>query len=355
MKDGILFSFYTSHSPCGDASIFPILATTEPPRSDSEQLKPSNDAEDKRAGLKRKIHAADGDDHTIPDKLIRTAENISSDVKLSNHTPFDISRTGASPAPGQLNDLHLPGTDYHRTGLFRTKPGRGEPTTSMCCSDKIVKWNIMGWQGALLSHFVPQPIYVETIVTSGLYFSENAMKRALWERVDHDHLNKILKQCSYQLHRPILLHSAESFSFSKDVPGRNGSRGLRRSGSAISWCYGVERKPFQALAKGGFLIGATKKSDPKKTRVEISRSSLFGLFKTVVALVPENSALSEHFKSMNDGSSYSSYKKSSKAYYQAWSNLKSCLFNSWVTHDSVYDDFTVDSDSQHIKPFKCIL
>ena len=94
-------------------------------------------------------------------------------------------------------------------------------------------------------------------------------------------------------------------------------------------------------------MGATKKSDPRKIRVEISRSNLFALYKTVLALVPENSTLSEHLiKSMNDGrGSYLSHKKSSKAYYQTWSNLKSCLFNSWVTHDSIYDDFTVDSYS----------
>ena len=52
------------------------------------------------------------------------------------------------------------------TGVLRTKPGRGDPTLSMSCSDKIAKWLVLGLQGALLSVFLKEPIYLDAIVVA---------------------------------------------------------------------------------------------------------------------------------------------------------------------------------------------
>ena len=44
-------------------------------------------------------------------------------------------------------DLKLPGAEYHTSlGAVRTKPGRGDPTRSLSCSDKMLKWRALGMQ-----------------------------------------------------------------------------------------------------------------------------------------------------------------------------------------------------------------
>jgi len=56
----------------------------------------------------------------------------------------------------------------------------GERLRTMSCSDKILKWNIIGVQGALLSYFL-EPVYMEGIVI-GLHYHYDALNRALYKR-----------------------------------------------------------------------------------------------------------------------------------------------------------------------------
>ena len=66
---------------------------------------------------------------------------------------------------------------------FRTKPGRGDPTQSLSCSDKMTKWNLVGLQGSLLSALTTSPIRWSSVTVGSDQHNSASLERTLLQRV----------------------------------------------------------------------------------------------------------------------------------------------------------------------------
>jgi hypothetical protein len=121
LKKHMRVFLYVNTAPCGDGRVFTLQT-------------PQQGAKNKTAGLLRtKIENGQGT-IPVPENSIQTADGIL----------------------------------------------EGERLRTMSCSDKILKWNAIGVQGALLSYFI-EPIYVEGVII-GLHYNYDVLYRALYKR-----------------------------------------------------------------------------------------------------------------------------------------------------------------------------
>ncbi|KAM6937872.1 tRNA-specific adenosine deaminase 1 [Xenentodon cancila] len=372
LQSGVSFLLFTSHTPCGDASIIPMTDCQSQPCPPVTSLK-SHDGTDGGGKLKRKAEEPveghksklplvvdQGPSETqqedikqpeswnlasnlmeTPSETVLQAE-VQPEMTFSSYADMsqtedagehpqvpDVHRTGAKCVPGGPADLLLPGMGYHNIGVLRVKPGRGEPTLSLSCSDKLARWGLLGFQGALLSHYLEEALYFSTVVVGKCPYSQEVIHRALVSRCFHvSNLPAGFSLCS-----PVLLQSSLEFPFSQAqtrLQHQAGQGRISPCGAAISWCN-VAEQPLDVTANG-YKHGVTKRDlGTPKARSLLCKLELFHSFLSLVAAT-EPSALPDSLRTV-DLHTYWDYKLASRSYQQAWHQLHSQAFPLWPRND----------------------
>jgi tRNA-specific adenosine deaminase 1 len=179
LKNDVKFHLFTSSTPCGDASIYNFNDNQDEPEA-------------------KRIKVSD-----LPDGFTGAKLLFFEDVE-------DVMA--------------------QTEGKIRIKPGKGDRTMSLSCSDKIARWNLLGIQGCMMSSII-DPIYLSTVtLADGTPFNQTAMERALFKRfTDAD---KFLHH-PFKLHKPaiVIANNKIRFPFAK-----NDNERINPSANSIVYC-----------------------------------------------------------------------------------------------------------------------
>ncbi|XP_075162627.1 adenosine deaminase, tRNA-specific 1 isoform X2 [Haematobia irritans] len=272
LKDGLSFHFLSTQTPCGDACIIDGAGTSiddEPPIKRNKLEIPENKG--------------------------------------------DFVYTGA-----KLLGTHHDDVIEQVIGAVRTKPGRGERTLSMSCSDKLAKWQVMGFQGALLYTLLEAPIYFETL--NFLQNDYGSLERAIWRRfVDSDYKSKIfiLRKPQIHLHS---LQSTDDFPYTQDESKQPSPNGL-------VWCNIPDfMKPYEVSVNGKRQGVTSKTIDTIHAALSVSKLRLFKVFSEIIQ--QHQNKLNISYDAIKN-STYANCKLISNDYQSSWSELRSKYFKQW--------------------------
>ncbi|OQV20700.1 tRNA-specific adenosine deaminase 1 [Hypsibius exemplaris] len=311
VKRGIGFHLVVSHTPCGDASIFPVQP------------------EDRQVIEKRK--KVDGPEEFSP-KRQKTATSIHEDTH----------RTGAKCVPNATAcDSYLSGKDYHIIGALRTKPGRGHPTLSMSCSDKMMKWNVLGLQGALLSDFLG-PIYLVSLCIAKCPFNFASIRQSLVGRSEKFSFST----GGFRRHAPVISQSDLIFSHGKHQADLDVTTQKSTCHKSILWIRNGDSSSSVEVIINGKKQGATGKSKlSPSSRSMVCKMELFLLYEQLADRL--QSMLSNHSPRLQQERTSYAFAKRKNVSYSSCREDFAAAFPEWTRKPSKLLEFsTTTTDTE---------
>ncbi|KAL9823236.1 double-stranded RNA-specific adenosine deaminase isoform 2-T2 [Geothlypis trichas] len=274
IKSSVTFHLYVSTAPCGDGALFDKSCSDQANEMGQPQHQPLFE-NPKQGKLRTKVENGEG---TIPVE--------SSDI--------------------------VPTWD----GIQH-----GERLRTMSCSDKILRWNVLGLQGALLSHFL-EPVYLHSL-TLGYLYSQGHLTRAICCRMERD--GSTLKE---KLQAPYHINHPEVGRVSVYDSARQTGKTKE---SSVNWCLADE-------GDVEILDGTKGKVDGVKLEVSrVSKRKMFTLFQQLCA--------KNNRKDLQGFSVYSDAKEAATAYQAAkqsfFSTLEELGYGSWIRKPQEEENFSV--------------
>ncbi|CAL1539601.1 unnamed protein product [Lymnaea stagnalis] len=197
LKEGIKFHLYISTAPCGDTRIFSPHEKSNSGKKVKEPSESATVAMDTAGDNSAAELEGCSEKPPVKKEQDNGAANSGIDLegvadKHPNRRARGLLRTKIESGEGTI-PVKVSGTIQTWDGVLQ-----GERLLTMSCSDKITKWNVVGLQGSLLSHFI-KPVYLSSIIVGSWYHSDH-MVRGVYGRVSH----MKLPSPTYRLNKPFL-------------------------------------------------------------------------------------------------------------------------------------------------------
>nr|XP_026496877.1 tRNA-specific adenosine deaminase 1 [Vanessa tameamea] len=292
LRDNIEFIFYSSQMPCGDASIM------------------------------TKMGEEDDFGYMIISSK-REAQNDNCHIE-SKRQKLDIHRTGAKCLPNTEQDPKMPGVNYHLLGQVRTKPGRGDRTLSVSCSDKMARWIHVGIQGALLDILLSEPIFIRYFIFgAGVPYCDISLHRALLKRKCDNAIEKRL---------PCI---PEFYRCSKIFPDIRGEHKMRPAAGSIIWIKTSQN--LTEVAVHGQKLGVTKKkANSLSGSLCISKYNIYKKFHEVL-LKQKTLCSSVCGEELLCNIEYNNMKRKAVGYKKNWHETRDTFFKIWTSKPDIWN------------------